>query len=148
MNIKIENARIIFRNFSGRPDKFNTAGDRTFCVLLDDSTAKSMADEGWNIKWLPARNIDETDTPYLQVKVKYGDFPPKIYKLVPGGTPVLLNELTVNDLDTDEIVNADIILSPYHYEFAGRQGISAYIKTGYFTIEDDFGGKYSSNEAI
>ena len=47
-NIKIEGARIVFRNLSGKPDKFNPqGGKRTFAVVIDDPEfAQSLKEEG------------------------------------------------------------------------------------------------------
>ena len=37
--IEINNAKIIFKNFSGKPGVYNKEGDRNFCLLLPDDAA-------------------------------------------------------------------------------------------------------------
>ena len=41
-NIMIENARLIFKNFSGEESKFNRGGNKNFSVLLDQDKAKDL----------------------------------------------------------------------------------------------------------
>ena len=35
-NLVMENARLIFRNFSGNETRFNRNGNRNFCVIIDN----------------------------------------------------------------------------------------------------------------
>ena len=59
-NLVIENARLLFRNFSGRESKYNRAGQRNFCVYIDDpQDAQKLADDGWNIRERPPREEGE-----------------------------------------------------------------------------------------
>lgn len=144
-NIKIENARIVFRNFAGKPDKFNPrGGERKFSVVIaDHDFAKSLKEEGWNIKQFRPRDDEEAEPDYyLEVKVRYNNFPPHIY-LITGKTKTALTEETVSSLDYAEISNIDVVISPYEYDLNGKQGIAAYCKTMYVNVVlDDFASKY------
>ena len=141
-NIRIEGARIGFRNFSGEEGRFNPKGRRNFCVFLEEDIAKDMKKEGWNVKWLEPREEGDDPQAYLQVKVVFGKIPPKIV-LVTGRGKTRLDEDTVNILDWAEIQNVDLIIRPYNWEVNGDTGVSAYIKTMYVTLrEDEFETKY------
>lgn len=149
-NLVIENAQIRFRNFSGNPDKFNTRGGvRQFAVLIPHDIAADLMNEGWNIKFLKARNEDEEDQPYLSVKVNYsGNVHPNIY-LVTKKNKTVLNEDTVGSLDYAEIANIDITIRPYQWEVNGKTGVAAYVKTMYVTVvEDEFASKYDFDDEV
>lgn len=145
--ISIENAHLMFRNFEGKEGKFNPAGKRNFCVRLDDpNIVKKLETDGWNVRYLKARNEGDEDVPYLSVTVSYNPNarPPKIIQISSHGqTP--LDESMVNSLDWAEIVNADLVISPYNWEVQGKHGVKAYLKALYVTIaEDKFADKYAS----
>ena len=81
-NIIIENAHILFRNFSGKEDKYNRAGDRNFCVIIDDpDRAQQLSEEGWNIRVLAPREDGEAPRHYIQVAVSFKNIPPKVIML-------------------------------------------------------------------
>lgn len=148
-NIKIENARIVFRNFSGKPDKFNSqGGKRSFSVVIEDPAfADNLKAEGWNIKQFNQNDdSDEAPAHFISVKVSYNNVPPHIY-LCTKKSKTLLTEETVGSLDYAEISNVDIIITPYQYEMNGRSGVSAYVKTMYVSVvEDEFASKYEYDD--
>lgn len=140
-DITIEDARIAFRNFAGREDKYNKAGDRSFCIILPEALAKVMADGGWNVKFLKAREEGDEDQPYIQVAVSFKNRPPRVVMLSQrrdgkmSRTPI--DEDLCEMLDFVEIQTVDVTITPYHWEVNDNSGVKAYLRTMFVTIYVD-----------
>lgn len=142
LEIRIDNAKIAFRNFAGAEGKFNPAGNRNFCVFLPEDVAKSMEAEGWNVRWLNSYP-DEPAQGIISVKLNFGNYPPNIV-LISDGKMTRLDENTVDTLDFAELEKVDLILRGYEWNVSGKHGIKAYLKTGYFIlVVDELAKKYA-----
>lgn len=146
-NIVIENARIGFRNFSGKEGKFNPEGRRNFCVFIEKELGEQLERDGWNVRWLDPKDEGNDKQAYLQVSVSFDVMPPKIILISSKGKTVM-DESSVGILDWAEIKQTDLIIRPYNWTIQAKtknekSGVKAYIKSMYVTIaEDEFEKKY------
>lgn len=139
-NVVIEDAKIIFRNFAGKEGQYNQEGDRNFAVLLDDDIANTLAQDGWNVKWLqPREDADEgeKEQAYMQVTLNYRKGRPPVVMMITSRGRTHLDEHEIEVLDWADIQNVDMIIRPYHWDVNGKQGIKAYLQSIYVTIEED-----------
>lgn len=127
--LQIDDARIIYRNFAGRGDKYNREGDRNFAVVIpDEETANELADRGWNVKIKPPREDGDTPFMFLPVKVKFNDRGPNVY-LKTGNNQNRLDEESIGLIDNIDIIGVDLDVRPYDWEVNGKQGRTAYLQS-------------------
>ena len=135
--LQIDDARIIYRNFSGVGSKFNREGDRNFAIYIDDEDiANELRDRGWNVKIKPPREDGDDPFMFLPVKIKFNDRGPSVY-LVTGNKKTPLNENTVSCLDDIDILSVDLDVRPYDWEVNGKTGRTAYLQSIWVTQEVD-----------
>lgn len=143
--LQIDNATIIWPNFSGRGDQFNREGDKNFNLLIDDEEiANAIVELGYNVKIKPAR--EEGDIPFMHmpVKVNFGKKGPNVY-LVSGDRNIKLDEESIGMLDNIEIENVDLDIRPYDWASPDgkRSGRTAYLNGMEVTQKvDRFAARY------
>lgn len=157
-SLVIEDATMIFKNFTGREGKFNREGDRSFSVLLPPDVAKRLEAQDWNIKYLQVREEGDVPQAHVHVAVAFDKGrPPKITMVTFNGckheteeecrkwhrkTPI--EEDMCSILDMIDIKTVDLILNPYTWTIPGvrgeppRSGVKAYLKTMYVVLHEDY----------
>lgn len=135
--LQIDDARIIFRNFSGAPSKFNREGDRNFAVIIpEQEIADALIAEGWNVKIKPPREDGDIPFMYLPVKIKFNDRGPRVY-LKSGSNIIRLDEESISCLDNVDIISVDLDIRPYDWNVNGMEGRTAYLQSIQVTQEVD-----------
>lgn len=135
--LQIDDARIIFRNFSGAPSKFNREGDRNFAVIIpEQEIADALIADGWNVKIKPPREDGDTPFMYLPVKIKFNDRGPRVY-LKSGSNIIRLDEESISCLDNVDIISVDLDIRPYDWNVNGMEGRTAYLQSIQVTQEVD-----------
>lgn len=137
------------RNFRGeeRPP-YNAKGERNFSIIIDPEQVdiQDLIDKGWNIRQgKPNPEDPDYEPPYfLRVKVKFfpnGDdrarLNPKVIVITSAGD-MLMDEESIGDLDTDEIMKANLTISGRWSESPTYTGVTAYLrKMAVRLCEDD-----------
>lgn len=145
--LQIDEARITFRNFAGRADKYNREGDRNFAIVINDpDTADALIERGWNVKIKPPREEGDSPFMYLPVKIKFSDRGPSVY-LKSGRAMRKLDEESIDCLDVIDIMSVDLDVRPYDWEVNGKEGRTAYLQSIHVTQEvDRFAERYAEEE--
>lgn len=135
--LQIDNARIIYRNFSGEGSKFNREGDKNFSVIIDSQElADELIAQGWNVKIKEPREEGDDLFIHLPVKVKFNDRRPNVY-LQSGRNRIKLDDESISCLDNVDIINVDLDIRPYDWEVNGKTGRTAYLHSMCVTQEVD-----------
>lgn len=143
-SITLENAKLIYRNFSGVAKRFNDKGDRNFNIVLDKATADMLYADGWNVKVKPPREEGEDPQILLKVTVRWDKFPPRIVLVTKNGKTIL-DEESSEILDWAEIKSVDLVIAPYRWtQPDGKTGITAYLSRMFVNLsENDLEYKHS-----
>ena len=145
--LQIDDARIIYRNFSGTASKFNREGDRNFAVVIPtEELADELSNLGWNVKVKPLREGEDVPFMFLPVKIKFNERGPVAY-LKSGGNLVKLDEEGISCLDDVDIAQVDLDIRPFDWDVNGKQGRTAYLQTLEVTQQlDRFAARYNTEE--
>lgn len=139
--LQIDDARIIWRNFEGRGDQFNRAGDRNFTLVIPnreiaDALINDKNEDGasWNVKFKEPKDPGDEPFMFLTVKVKFNDRGPAVY-LKTGNKRVRLNENSVGSLDKIDIARVDLDIRPFDNVTNGKCYRTAYLQ-GIEVVQD------------
>lgn len=154
-NLNVENAAMIYKNFSGKPTLVNPAGGkRTFSLALNKEFAERLSDLGWNVKVKEVRDqLEEGEKTrtvswedyianyatefdhaliYTEIVVnENSEYPPKIYKVSEFNgekTMAMVPPEQWYRMDESELVSVDISIHPYTH---GRSLANPNAKKGY-----------------
>ena len=136
LTFMIEDADIRFKNFAGRPGKFDNGGNRSFLVALPFDVADKLAADGWRVTMLKSKDPEVEDTPCIRIAVKYNKYPTNVVMLSSRGR-VHLDEGTIEVLDYSRFATVDLIARGYEWDVNGESGVKAYLQSMFVTIDED-----------
>lgn len=146
--LQVDDARITFKNFAGRGDRYNREGDRNFALIIpNEEIANELIADGWNVKIKPPREEGDTPFMYMNIKVSYNGRGIPAY-LRSGDRIIELDEESIASLDNMDIMSVDLDIRPYDWSRPnGDTGRSAYLQSIHVTQAiDRFAARYRRDE--
>lgn len=140
---KVDDARIMYRNFRGEARQYNNAGDRNFNLVLTEEQAEEFINAGFRVRVKPPRDGFEEPLRTMTVKVGYKYRPPRVV-IIDGHKKRELDEDTIDELDYMDIDRIDMTIRPYYWSRPnGDSGVTAYLNSMFVTlVEDPYAEKY------
>lgn len=138
-HLEVDDAILKFRNFEGREEKFNRAGERNFILVIPNEEIKDLLINdvneygvGWNVSIKESK--EEGDPPYMQlkVKVKFNQYGPRVY-LKSNGKTKRLDEDRAYMLDKIDIETVDLDIRPFDTIVNDKPYRTAYLDSIYVT---------------
>lgn len=133
IEVKRNGYKAVYPNFS-MVEKVTKEGKRykpnypEMTVYISQEMADKLADEGFRVT---SYVTDEGDTRYkIVVKIRFDNFPPKVFKVIGNRRPIRLNEEGLKDLDKELLTKLDMLISL-------SNGGATYVSTAYFTVEEE-----------
>jgi hypothetical protein len=147
--LQIDDARIVFRNFSGTGSMYNREGDRNFAVVIpNQEIADELTNDGWNIKVRPGRDDDEEPFMFMTVKLSYNEYSePEVY-LVSGNSKHRLDQDEIKRLDRIKIASVDMDIRPHDWTMPnGKSGRTARLNAIWVTQDTNrFAERFAEEE--
>jgi hypothetical protein len=136
-DLLIEDAKIVLRNFEGRPTKYNPKGGiRSFSSLLDPDLAATLSEDGWSVKHFKIREEEDIAQAHLPITVGYKIRPPAVFLITSRGREHVTED-NIDVLDWVDIAMVDLIVQSSFWSVNGEEGFKAYLKSMYVTINED-----------
>lgn len=134
----LEGVGMLYPNLEGKEQRYNVKGSRNFCAVVNEQQAEIVRAWNGNLKETEVREEGDVPLLYLPVAVGFEYKPPVIFAISSKGRS-LLTERNVHVLDSLDFSTIDIVCRPRTYDPAqsGGTGTKAYLKSGFFTIDED-----------
>lgn len=140
-DVRINNAELIWHNFSGQKELFNRIGDKNFSLILDPSMSKKLKSKGYNVKKCSltggsyVENMPgEDEISYLNVAIS-NTKTPKIFVITPHDR-YSINVDKSFILDRICLKKMNCVIHPFRWAILDRTGIKPYLKEIEVFIDD------------